>query len=67
VIAPSGAVNVGPLGRATAQALDGRGLVPEGFKELIRKTRGVKRLLREVGNGLFYFYRARLAPFWGCI
>lgn len=44
------------------QALDGRGLVPEGFKEGIRKTRGVKRLLREVGNGLFYFYRVQFAP-----
>jgi hypothetical protein len=57
-------------GCAAAQALDGRGLVPEGFKEGIRKTRGVKRLLREVGNCLFYFYRVQFAPlleFWNCI
>ena len=40
---------------AAPQPLDGRLLVAEGFKEGERETRGVERLLREVGNGFFNF------------
>jgi|SRR5690348_15885677 hypothetical protein len=60
------ALGLAPFGvvfeQLDAPALNGRGLVHEGFKEGIRKTRGVKRLLREVDNCLFYFYRVQFAP-----
>ena len=38
-----------------AQPLDRRLLVAEGFEEGIREIRRVKRLIRQLRNGFFYF------------
>ena len=53
VVGLENAAKVGLVRRARAQALDRRLLVAEGFKEGIGEVRGVKGLLRKVGNGLF--------------
>ena len=47
------AAKVGLVRAARSQALDGRGLVPEGFQEGIRELFGVVRRCRERGNGFF--------------
>ena len=75
VLAPSVhvvvALGLAPFGvvfeQLDAPALNGRDLVPEGFKEGIRKTRGVKRLLREVGNCCSISTAFNLRPYWSCI
>jgi hypothetical protein len=46
---------VGLVRGAGAQPLDRRLLVAEGFKEGIREILGVKRLIRQLRNGFFYF------------
>ena len=53
VVGLQDAAEVGLVRRARAQPLDRRLLVAEGFKEGERELRGVERLLREVGDGLF--------------
>ncbi len=54
VVGLENAAEVGLVRDTRAQPLERRLLVPEGFKEDIRKVRAVELLLRKVANGLFY-------------
>ena len=66
VVGLENAAEVGLVRRPRAKALDRRLLVAEGFKEGIREARGVERLLRKVGNGLFDLNGVQLfAPLCG--
>jgi hypothetical protein len=58
------AAQVGLVRRPGAQALDGRGLVAEGFQEDVGERCGVKGLLRKVGNSLLNLYGVQVGPSW---
>lgn len=50
------AAEIGLVGRATSQALEGCSLIAEGFQEGIWELSSVEGLFREVGDSLFDFY-----------
>ena len=60
VVGLKNAAKVGLVRRAGAQPLDRRLLVAESFEEGIRKVLGVKRLIRQLRNGFFYFNGVQL-------
>jgi hypothetical protein len=53
---------VGLVRCASTQPLDRRLLVAERFKEGIREVWGLKRLIRQLRNGCFYFNGVQLSP-----
>jgi hypothetical protein len=60
IVGLKNAANVGPVRGSGAQPLDRRFLVAESFEKGKRKILGVKRLLRQFRNGLFYLNRVQL-------
>ena len=60
VVGLKNATKVGLVRGACAQPLDRRLLVAEGFEEGIREILGVKRLIRQLRNGFFYFNGVQL-------
>ena len=60
VVGLKNAAEVGLVRRTRAQPLDRRLLVAEGFEEGVREVLGVKRLLRQLRNGLFYLNGVQL-------
>ena len=61
VIGLKNTAEVGLVRGARAEPLDRRVLVAERFEESIRKVRRVKRLIRQLRDGLFNFNRVQLA------
>ena len=61
VVGLKNAAKVGLVRGAGAQPLDRRLLVAESFEEGIRKVLGVKRLIRQLRNGFFYFNGVQLS------
>src|ERR1700680_454376 len=60
VVGLKNTTKVGLVRGAGAQPLDRRLLVAERFEEGIRKVLGVKRLIRQLRNGFFYFNGVQL-------
>ena len=60
VVGLKNAAKVGLVRGTGTQPLDRRLLVAEGFKEGIREVLGIKRLIRQLRNGFFYFNGVQL-------
>src|ERR1700675_2535903 len=60
VVGLKNTTKVGLVRGAGTQPLDRRLLVAESFEEGIRKVLGVKRLIRQLRNGFFYFNGVQL-------
>src|SRR6266851_10314034 len=62
VVGLKNTTKVGLVRGPGAQPLDRRLLIAESFEEGIRKVLGVKRLIRQLRNGFFYFNGVQLFP-----
>jgi hypothetical protein len=60
VVGLKNTTKIGLVRGAGTQPLDRRLLVAESFEEGIRKVFGVKRLIRQLRNGFFYFNGVQL-------
>ena len=60
VVGLENAAKIGLVRGAGAQPLDRCLLVAKSFKEGIREILGVKRLIRQLRNGFFYFNGVQL-------
>lgn len=61
VVGLENTAEVGLVRCTSAQPLDRRLFVAEGFKESIRKVFSLERLIRQFGDRFFYFDRVQLS------